>query len=70
MPKTWTPREIIKALKHKGFEIDHITGSHYIFLHPDNNRRVVVPYRNQDLPKGTFLSILKQAGISKKELDK
>ncbi|OGZ31915.1 MAG: hypothetical protein A3I88_03110 [Candidatus Portnoybacteria bacterium RIFCSPLOWO2_12_FULL_39_9] len=70
MPKTWTSREIIKVLKNKGFEIDHTTGSHYVFLHSATHRRVVAPYHNKDLPKGTLLSILKQAGISKQELRK
>ncbi|WP_394341689.1 type II toxin-antitoxin system HicA family toxin [Solitalea longa] len=28
----------------------------------------MVPMHNRDLPKGTFYSILKQAGISKEEL--
>lgn len=68
MPKTWTFKEIIRVLKTKGFELDHVTGSHYVFRHPITKRRAVVPYHSKDLPKGTFLSILKQAGISKKEL--
>ena len=32
-------------------------------------KRVVVPVHNKDLPKGTFLEILKQAGIDKKDLE-
>jgi len=31
-------------------------------------RRVVVPFHKRDLPKGTLLEILKQAGINKEEL--
>ena len=31
-------------------------------------KRVIVPMHNKDLPKGTFFSILKQAGIDKGEL--
>jgi predicted RNA binding protein YcfA (HicA-like mRNA interferase family) len=31
---------------------------------------VVVPLHKRDLPKGTLLEILKQAGISKEELKK
>ena len=30
--------------------------------------RVVVPFHKRDLPRGTLLEILKQAGISKVEL--
>jgi predicted RNA binding protein YcfA (HicA-like mRNA interferase family) len=35
----------------------------------DGTRRVVVPMHNRDIPKGTFFSILKQAGINKSELE-
>jgi len=31
---------------------------------------VVVPFHKKDLPKGTLLEILRQAGISKEELKK
>ncbi|MEA1938692.1 MAG: type II toxin-antitoxin system HicA family toxin [Pseudomonadota bacterium] len=33
-----------------------------------SKRRVVVPLHKRDLPRGTLLEILKQAGISKEEL--
>jgi predicted RNA binding protein YcfA (HicA-like mRNA interferase family) len=35
---------------------------------PDGSKRVVIPLHNKDLPKGTLHSILKQAGIDKKDL--
>lgn len=68
MPKTFISGQIIKFLKKKGFRIDHTTGSHYIFRHPKNKKRVTIPYHSRDLPKGTLNSILKQAEISKKEI--
>ena len=70
MPKlpTLTPKQIIKILKAHGFELDHTTGSHFIFRHPVFQRRVTVPYHTEDLPRGTLLSILEQAGISKEDL--
>jgi predicted RNA binding protein YcfA (HicA-like mRNA interferase family) len=64
----FTSKEIIKILKQKGFELDRSKGSHQIFIHPVKGNRVVVPMHNRDLPIGTFLSILKQAGIDKDEL--
>jgi len=33
-------------------------------------KRVVVPFHKKDLPKGTLLEILRQAGISKENLKK
>jgi len=56
------------VLEKGGFVLDRIKGSHHVYYHPGMRRRVVVPLHKGDLPKGTLLEILKQAGISKKEL--
>lgn len=63
-----TPRKIIKVLEKKGFVLDRVKGSHYIYYHPESRRRVVIPLHKEDLPKGTLLEILNQAGISREEL--
>jgi len=70
MPKlpSLTPQKIIKVLEKKGFVLDRIKGSHHIYYHPETKRRVVVPLHKRDLPRGTLLEILKQAGINKEEL--
>ena len=70
MPKlpALTPREIIKVLGKNGFELDRVKGSHHIYYHIETKRRVVVPLHKMDIPKGTLLEILKQAGISRDEL--
>jgi len=65
-----TPKKMISILRQKGFEKDHVTGSHFIFRHSLNNKRVTVPFKIKDLPKGTIISILKQAEINKKDLIK
>ena len=72
MPKlpVLNPKKIIKILKNRGFILNHVTGSHYVFYDNSSSRHVSVPYHNQDLPTGTLLAILKQAGISKEELTK
>ncbi len=72
MPKlpVLTAKKLIKILGKLGFQVDHKTGSHFIFYDSKNKRRAVVPYHPRDLPKGTILSILKQAGITKDELEK
>ncbi len=71
MPKlpSLTPEKVIKILKKKGFVLDRVKGSHHIYYHPEIKRRVVVPLHKKDLPKGTLLEILKQAGIPKEELE-
>ncbi len=65
MPKlpSYISDEIIKLLQQNGFELDHQTGSHRVYYNPATKRRVVVPYHKKDLPKGTLIAILKQAGL-------
>ncbi len=72
MPKlpVLNARRLIKILEKLGFQLDHKTGSHFIFYDSQNKRRAVISFHGKDLPKGTILSILKQSGITKKELEK
>jgi len=60
-----TPQELIKILEKHGFQLDRSRGSHRIYIHPETHRRIVIPFHKKDLPKGTLLEILRQAGISK-----
>lgn len=59
---------MIKILESNGFVLDRTKGSHRIYYHSESKRRVIIPYHKKDLPKGTLMEILKQAGISKEEL--
>ena len=70
MPKlsTLTSQKVIKILERNGFVLDRTKGSHRIYYHSESKRRVIIPYHKKDLPKGTLMEILKQAGISKEEL--
>ena len=70
MPKlpVLTAKKVLAILRKCGFEIDHITGSHYLLYSKDSKRRVTVPYHTKDLPPGTLLSILKSAGLSREDL--
>ncbi len=70
MPKTpsLTPKKLISILKRLGFQLDYVTGSHYIFYHPEKKKRTSVAYHAKDIPKGTLHSILKQAGIPEEDL--
>jgi len=70
MPKlpSITPQKIIKVLEKRGFLLDRVKESHHIYCHIEMKRRVVFPLHKRDLPKGTLLEILKQAGIDKEEL--
>lgn len=70
MPKlpSVKPRQVIRFLEQNGFVLDHISGSHFIFYHPLTRRRAVVPSHNRDLPKGTLVSLLREAGFTREEL--
>jgi predicted RNA binding protein YcfA (HicA-like mRNA interferase family) len=41
-----------------------------VYYHLEKAKRVTVPFHRKDIPKGTLLAILKQAGIEKEELYK
>jgi predicted RNA binding protein YcfA (HicA-like mRNA interferase family) len=63
------PQHLVKLLELKGFLLKRVTGSHHIFFHRELRKAIVVPvYGKKDIPNGTFLSIIKQAGISKEEI--
>jgi len=62
------PRQISRFLESRGFVLDHASGSHFIYYHPVSRRRAVVPQHNRDLPKGTLISLLREAGFTREEL--
>ena len=69
MSRTFSGREVVKALRRVGFVVDHQRGSH-IFLHNlEKNISVVVPV-HKELKKGTLNSILKKVGITIEDLKK
>ncbi|HNR66361.1 MAG: type II toxin-antitoxin system HicA family toxin [Candidatus Eremiobacterota bacterium] len=67
MSKTFSGKDIVKALIKSGFIIDHQRGSH-IFLHnPDKKISIIVP-NHKEIKKGTLNSIIKKASITIQEL--
>lgn len=69
MPKlpVVSAKKVIALLKKKGFEIDHISGSHYVLYNRISKKRVTVPFHAKDLPKGTLMSIIRSAGLTKED---
>jgi len=65
----YSPKNLIRLIEKKGFVLKRVSGSHHIYFNKENKKIVVVPvHGNKDIPKGTFMSIIKQAGISKEEI--
>ena len=49
--------------------LNRVKGSRRPLHHPETKRRIVVPVHGRDLPPGTLLEILKQAGIEWEEIE-
>lgn len=65
----FSSKHLMKLLGRNGFNLTRSKGSHHIFYNPITNKTVVVPsHGNKDLKKGTFLAIIKQAGITKEDI--
>jgi predicted RNA binding protein YcfA (HicA-like mRNA interferase family) len=59
-------RDVLRLLKDDGWYLIVTEGSHRQFKHSVKRGRVTVPGKpNDDLPHGTFNSILKQAGLKR-----
>ncbi|OQW98960.1 MAG: hypothetical protein BWK74_03310 [Desulfobacteraceae bacterium A6] len=67
MSKTFSGKDIVKALRRTGFVVDHQRGSH-IFMHNlEKNLSVVIPL-HKEIKKGTLNNIIKKAGLTIDEL--
>lgn len=61
---------LIKFLQENGFIFKRSKGSHHLYYNPITNKTVIVPvHGGKDLKKGTFLAVIKQAGLDKNNLD-
>lgn len=71
MPKLYSARIILNALHRSGFSKISQRGSHIKLFKRDGDKSftVIVP-NHKEIALGTFNSILKQAGMTKKELEK
>ena len=62
----YTAKNLINILLVNGFVYRRAKGSHHIYFNEQTHKTVVVPmHGSKEMPKGTFLAILKQAGIDK-----
>jgi predicted RNA binding protein YcfA (HicA-like mRNA interferase family) len=64
-------REVVKVLSRLGFAVADREGSHVImFGERDGVKRKPVIPLHHELAKGTLLSILKQAGLTREDLER
>jgi len=67
MPKLYSSKEIQSALIKLGFNFISQKGSHGKLKNTDG-QVVILPMNKKEIPQGTLSSILRQAGISSKQL--
>jgi predicted RNA binding protein YcfA (HicA-like mRNA interferase family) len=63
MSKMLSSKEIIAILERQGFVKKSQKGSHIKFV--CGSRTVIVPHPKPTIPRGTFLSIVRQSGLTK-----
>jgi predicted RNA binding protein YcfA (HicA-like mRNA interferase family) len=65
----YSAKNLILLLERSGYFFKRTNGSHHLYYNPTKNKTVIVPvHGNKDLAKGTFFTILKQAGIDKTDI--
>lgn len=69
MSKTFSGKELVKALRRMGFYVDHQRGSH-IFMHNLGKGISVIVPAHKEIRKGTLNNIIRKAGITIEELKK
>lgn len=64
MPKRYKVRELIKLVEDDGWVFDRQKGSHRQYIHPTKPGVVTISGKpGEQLPIGTTLNILRQAGL-------
>jgi predicted RNA binding protein YcfA (HicA-like mRNA interferase family) len=67
LSRTFSGKEVVKALRRTGYVVDHQRGSHIFLYNLEKSISLVVPL-HKELKKGTLLAILKRAGLSLDDL--
>lgn len=62
--KSYSSREVIKALTADGWYEVNVVGSHHQFKHLTKRGRVTVKHPDKDIPRPTLDSIERQSGLT------
>lgn len=57
------PKEMEKIILADGWIFKSQEDSHRHYVHPKKPGKVTIPFHCKDLPRGTEISVLKQAGL-------
>jgi len=61
--KSYSSREVLKALQTDGWYFVKCVGDHHQFKHPIKKGKITIPHPRKDIPLRTLKSICNQAGI-------
>jgi predicted RNA binding protein YcfA (HicA-like mRNA interferase family) len=65
---TVSGKDAIRVLGKLGFRLDRVEGSHHMMVKDGHPHVVVVPvHGSRPLPRGTLASIIRIAGVSKRQ---
>ena len=67
MSRTFSGKDVAKALRRSGYIVDHQRGSHLFMHNLEKNSSLVIPL-HKELKKGTLPGILNKAGLSMEDL--
>ncbi|HLA19361.1 MAG TPA: type II toxin-antitoxin system HicA family toxin [Dehalococcoidia bacterium] len=71
MPKLLSARRVLRALGRAGFEVVSQRGSHIKLKKPvEGGELVVILPGHRELAEGTLASVLRQARLSREELER
>ena len=59
-----TPEDVARVARRAGFLQDRQRGSHAVWVHPTNGRRIVIPMHCGDLKRGTLRGIVADMGLT------
>ncbi|MEI8079751.1 MAG: type II toxin-antitoxin system HicA family toxin [bacterium] len=62
--------QLIKALRHFGFELIRVKGSHHFLRHAGGRCTVVPVHRGETIGRGLLAQILRDCEITREELQK
>jgi predicted RNA binding protein YcfA (HicA-like mRNA interferase family) len=61
--KTFSGKDVIKALRRIGYVVDHQRGSHIFMHNPFEKKSVIIP-NHKEIKVGTLHNILKKTGLN------
>ena len=63
--KAISGKQMCWLLEKRGWVLDRINGSHFVYRHPASGRRVIVPvHGNKPLATGTLRKLIRDAGLT------